>query len=336
MDLIRYGYNGNLLTILLNSNGNPWWVAGEVCEPLGFRMASDATRLLDDDEKATHKLRTPGGFQEVTIINESGLYSLIFKSRKPEAKAFRRWVTHEVLPSIRKTGSYIDKDGTRSIEDGSFKNVVEALDYIQSSGLNIKKSKIYQDVQKGLLKREDDGRILSSTVENYIRVHKDSGRPKYGGDSFWIASYYTKVSRQQRDVLSILEASYKIARRLGHTKEDAISIAKAKVEETTGIRLDEVYTLNSGKKRSGYSSGDREVEIDDGLIEDFIDDNCEIGDDYKSGLNVLYERFLDWFLQTADSCPPSREEFSRHLSTFVDRTQHAGTIFHGIKPSNIK
>jgi prophage antirepressor-like protein len=69
-------------------------------------MASDMTRSLDDDEKGTQIVRTPSGDQEMLVINESGLYSAILNSRKPEAKRFKRWVTSEVLPAIRKTGSY--------------------------------------------------------------------------------------------------------------------------------------------------------------------------------------------------------------------------------------
>ena len=61
---------------------------------------------LDEDEKGTHSVSTPGGRQNFLVINEPGLYTLILKSRKSEAKAFKRWVTHEVLPQIRKTGSY--------------------------------------------------------------------------------------------------------------------------------------------------------------------------------------------------------------------------------------
>jgi len=69
-------------------------------------MASDMTRMLDDDEKGTHIIRTPGGQQELSIISESGLYAAILKSRKTEAKSFRKWVTSEVLPTIRKHGMY--------------------------------------------------------------------------------------------------------------------------------------------------------------------------------------------------------------------------------------
>jgi anti-repressor protein len=87
-------------------DGNPWFVAADVCGILSLGRTHDAVRGLDDDERGTDTIRTPGGDQDVTVINEPGLYSLILRSRKPEAKAFKRWVTHEVLPAIRKTGRY--------------------------------------------------------------------------------------------------------------------------------------------------------------------------------------------------------------------------------------
>lgn len=87
-------------------DGEPWFVAGDVSTALDYSEAKDMTRNLDDDEKGRQIVPTLGGDQEMTVINESGLYSAILKSRKPEAKAFKKWVTSEVLPSIRKTGSY--------------------------------------------------------------------------------------------------------------------------------------------------------------------------------------------------------------------------------------
>lgn len=82
-------------------------MATDVCEALTVSNVSDAVGRLDDDERGVGTVDTPGGAQEQTIINESGLYSLILTSRKPAAKAFKKWVTSEVLPSIRKTGSYL-------------------------------------------------------------------------------------------------------------------------------------------------------------------------------------------------------------------------------------
>lgn len=91
-------------------DGQPWFVARDAAGILDYRTAHDMTRMLEDDEKDTQIVRTPGGEQAVAIINESGLYSAILKSRKEEAKKFRRWVTSEILPSIRKYGAYMTEE----------------------------------------------------------------------------------------------------------------------------------------------------------------------------------------------------------------------------------
>lgn len=87
-------------------DGEPWFVAADVAAALGYLTAKDAARNLSEHQKGGHILPTPGGEQRVTIINESGLYRLVLRSRKPEAEKFSDWVTGEVLPSIRKTGQY--------------------------------------------------------------------------------------------------------------------------------------------------------------------------------------------------------------------------------------
>lgn len=86
--------------------GDPWFVAKDVCDCLGIVNSRDALSSLDADEKGVATADTLGGNQEMQTVSEAGLYLLIFRSRKPEAKDFKRWVTHEVLPSIRKTGQY--------------------------------------------------------------------------------------------------------------------------------------------------------------------------------------------------------------------------------------
>lgn len=88
-------------------DGEPWFVAKDVCDALGIEKYRDAIGRLDEDEKGCPvTVDTLGGPQKMAAVNESGLYNLIFQSRKPEAKKFRKWVTGEVLPSIRKTGRY--------------------------------------------------------------------------------------------------------------------------------------------------------------------------------------------------------------------------------------
>ena len=87
-------------------DNEPWFVAKDICEALTIEKYRDAVSRLDDDERGSVVVDTLGGKQSMTAVNESGLYNLIFQSRKPEAKAFRKWVTAEVLPTIRKTGRY--------------------------------------------------------------------------------------------------------------------------------------------------------------------------------------------------------------------------------------
>lgn len=94
---------------VMDRNGEPWWIARDVCDPLGLDNVSQAVGKLDPDERGIISSDTPSGPQDMLVINESGLYSLILRSRKPEAKRFKRWITHEVLPSIRRTGAYIQQ-----------------------------------------------------------------------------------------------------------------------------------------------------------------------------------------------------------------------------------
>ena len=92
-------------------DGEPWFVAKDLCEILDHSNHRMAVSALDDDEKGVSIVDTPGGPQETLTVNESGLYSLIFTSRKPEAKRFRKWVTGAVLPEIRKSGGYQIPEG---------------------------------------------------------------------------------------------------------------------------------------------------------------------------------------------------------------------------------
>ncbi|MFD9124910.1 phage antirepressor [Kitasatospora sp. NPDC059571] len=91
---------------VVTTDDEPWWVAADVASILGYSAASAMTRTLADDEKGVQTLHTPGGEQQFTVINEPGLYSAIIRSRVEGAQRFKRWVTHDVLPSIRRTGRY--------------------------------------------------------------------------------------------------------------------------------------------------------------------------------------------------------------------------------------
>jgi len=94
-----------------DQNGQEWYCASDVCRACGIINSRDAVSRLDDDEKTrVSGIPTPSGQQEMTFVSEAGLYALVLTSNKPEAKSFKRWITHEVIPSIRKHGAYMTDD----------------------------------------------------------------------------------------------------------------------------------------------------------------------------------------------------------------------------------
>lgn len=105
-----FNYDNNQVRTIMQ-DGEPWFVLKDVCKILNLSTPKRVAERLDNDEVSlTHLVDAIGRNQKTTIINESGLYSVILRSDKPQAKPFRRWVTHEVLPAIRKTGSYTDTE----------------------------------------------------------------------------------------------------------------------------------------------------------------------------------------------------------------------------------
>ena len=105
-ELQIFNYDGNEVRTI-QIDGEPWWVLKDVCTVLSIGNARDVFSRLDDDEKGVDQIDTLGGKQYMQIVNESGLYNVILRSDKPQAKPFRKWVTSEVLPSIRKNGAYL-------------------------------------------------------------------------------------------------------------------------------------------------------------------------------------------------------------------------------------
>lgn len=95
------------IRIMRGENGDPMFVAKDICAILDLGNPRSSIALLDDDEKGVHSVDTPGGRQQMATVTEPGFYKLVMRSRKPEAKAFQRWVTHVVLPAIRRDGGYM-------------------------------------------------------------------------------------------------------------------------------------------------------------------------------------------------------------------------------------
>lgn len=124
LQIFKNSQFGNVRIVMKGQE--PWFVAKDVCECLAISKHRDAISRLDADERGSLKVDTLGGKQEMATVNEYGLYSLVLSSRKPEAKEFKRWITHDVIPQIRKTGQYV-ADIPRTLPDAlrAYANEVE-------------------------------------------------------------------------------------------------------------------------------------------------------------------------------------------------------------------
>ena len=139
----------------LDINGEPWFAGKDIAIALGYVKPTDAVRkLVDSEDRTLSKMETPSGMQDMTIINESGLYSLIMSSQLPNAKKFKRWVTHEVLPSIRKTGSY-DMGQTQPMTPAQ---------------LLAAQAKVLVDMEQRMDQMQGQTRALEAKVETAIRA----------------------------------------------------------------------------------------------------------------------------------------------------------------------
>lgn len=128
MNVIPFAFEANAVRVIEDA-GTLWFVASDIAKTLGYRDSHNLCRRLQDKEKRTHSVSTLGGTQGLTVINESGLYHAIIKSRLPVAEKFREWVTAEVLPSIRKSGTYGVKGGESSptLNNSDLGRLVETL-----------------------------------------------------------------------------------------------------------------------------------------------------------------------------------------------------------------
>ncbi len=156
---------------VVSRDGEPWFVAKDVCRALEVINPSDALKRLDEDERARLNLGRQG---ETNVVNEPGLYSLVIGSRKPEAKAFKRWITHDVIPAIRKTGGYIAGEEHMDDDELMARALLIANKKIELRNQEIKKLKSENAVL--LPKAEYYDRILSSTkAMNVTIIAKEYG-----------------------------------------------------------------------------------------------------------------------------------------------------------------
>ena len=250
---IRSFTNGDLGSVrVVMIDDTPWFVGKDVAAMLGYKEATKAVReRVDEEDKGVSKIDTPGGTQELTIINESGLYSLVLSSKLPTAKQFKRWVTNEVLPSVRKHGAYMTAETiTKSLQDP--KNLIALLETLKAeqektaalTQANCELATANKAMAKELSTWEKNS-ILTALIRTYAQFRYKS---QYGiaYDKFYKELAYkchiNLKSRQSRDNKKM--ATIKYLR--GNEIDDAIALAAAMCENA-GINVGSVINSVNAK-----------------------------------------------------------------------------------------
>lgn len=160
----------------VEKDGEPWWVLADVCKVLEISNSRNVSSRLETDEKGVTLVDTLGGTQQMTIINESGLYAVILRSDKPQAKPFRKWVTNEVLPSIRKHGAYMT--------DQTLEQALTSPDFLIQLATQLKEEKeqrkqlevkVEQDRPKVLFAESVSASKTSILVGELAKILKQNG-----------------------------------------------------------------------------------------------------------------------------------------------------------------
>lgn len=170
-NVVPFNYNGQNLSAVADEQGEIWFVASEVAEILGYAQTNSLNKLLDEDEKRLTTLQIGGNYQNQSLINESGLYNAVFNSTLEGAKAFKKWVTSEVLPTIRKTGQYNPKQ-TRiaEIDAGIFK-LVEGVQKATSQLQEVLEMLLAE--RKELVQESNREQKRLATVQKKIQAKED-------------------------------------------------------------------------------------------------------------------------------------------------------------------
>lgn len=176
--VVNFEFESKAIRVVTDeTTGEPLWVAQDICEILEYKEVSKTVAKLDDDEKGTKKILTLGGEQEMMCITESGLYTLIIRSNKPEAKPFKRWVTHEVLPSIRKTGQY-SVSNENQIDTQSLESKESKISALENDHLFSQIDLELEHAQDIIVIVSDLINLSRETQRNVIALHKSHDRIK--------------------------------------------------------------------------------------------------------------------------------------------------------------
>lgn len=230
-----FNFNGNQVrTVVID--GVPWWVAKDVCDVLGLSNPSESLKALDDDERTT--LRISEGGPQANVISEGGLYSLVIRSNKPEARVFRKWVTNEVLPEIRKTGHYQASGMTPAEVIAAIANqaVEQERRLKQLESKADQQSEVVETIKETFLQRDDDWRKSINKMLNGAAYRLGGGYQDLRNRSYEVLEERAKCNLKVRlsNLVERLEES-------GATKTQLKNTSRMDVIEADP-RLKEIYS----------------------------------------------------------------------------------------------
>lgn len=206
-ELKVFSFNSNQVRTI-QQDGEPWFVLKDVCAALGISNTADVYNRLDPDEKGVDSIDTLGGSQEMNVVNESGLYNVILRSDKPQAKPFRKWVTSEVLPSIRRHGAYMTPEALEEaiINPDYLLSIVTALKEetdkrkaLEATNLNLE-TKICNDKPKVLFADAVEASQTSILVGELAKILRQNGIDMGQNRLFkWLRGHGYLISRNGTD-----------------------------------------------------------------------------------------------------------------------------------------
>lgn len=197
-NITPFNYGDNLIRVINDeTTGEPLWVAKDVCTVLDLKDVNRSCSKLDEDEKLILKLFVSGQNRDMVCVNEAGLYNLIFRSNKPEAKPFKRWVTHEVLPAIRKTGSY-SLNQNNSVDMSPILSIMETQSRILET-MQVQNTLMMEMLHK-ILSNQDNAHFGISMILKGTTTIMQEVVPIFGGTRY-TSFKDERMNSEQRSIL---------------------------------------------------------------------------------------------------------------------------------------
>ena len=229
-----FHYQENQIRTIIRQGGELLWITKDVCDVLGIQNNRDAVVRLDDDQKGVRKVYTPGGEQEMAVVTESGLYELIFRSDKPEARAFRKWITGEVLPEIRKTGGY----GRGGLPQEVVGEVVDAL--AGTRKLVVDQYRIIKTQKKELERFQQEERKRRERVRRKQRKNRKRAESR---------------KRQQQSGPGVLDTDAELLQKVSSSEYDQVvalhkdGVCWSSIRDAVGLSLETIEAIVSKFER---------------------------------------------------------------------------------------